>query len=119
MGHHLFPLVETGWDDLVSQIAQCKESNIPHLIVDSADFRDHPKVIFRKVFKKLGLSFSETMSDWRQKEGIELGNLGGVQDHWYKRVLKSTGIQPWRKPCLRLTHSRKRMGPRPFKTMPC
>ena len=95
---YIFPLEESGWNDLDYQIAHCKESNIPYLIVDSADFRTYPRIIFNKVFKKIGLSFSESMLRWQEKQDIELGNLEGAQNHWYKRVLQSTGIEPTNEP---------------------
>jgi sulfotransferase family protein len=89
----IFPLVETGWDDLKSQLGQCKRLNISYIIVDSTDFRSHSRIIFKKVFKRLGLSFSEKMLLWRSKGDIGLGQLEGAQDHWYERVLKSTGLE--------------------------
>jgi Sulfotransferase domain len=90
----IFPLVESGWDDLKSQFALCKQANLAYIIVDSTDFRNHSQIIFKKTFKRLGLSFSKKMLSWRSKVEIGLGQLGGDQYHWYERVLKSTGLQP-------------------------
>jgi len=90
----LFPFVESGWHDLQAQLLQCQVANVPYLVIDTADFRNAPERVCKKVFNMLGLSFSAHMVSWNPVKDISLGNLGGVQKHWYQRVLSSTGIQP-------------------------
>jgi hypothetical protein len=88
-----FPSVETGWDDLVAQIGQCRRDKIPYVILDSADFRNGPSDTLRVLLPGLGLSFSEDLLQWCPMPGIPLGRLGEEQREWYTRVLSSDGIE--------------------------
>lgn len=94
----LFPQRESGWHDLRTQVMQCQELQVPYMIVDSTDFRNAAPSIVQKVFARLELSFSEGLLSWRPQANMTLGSLGGVQDHWYHRVLSSTGIEPAQEP---------------------
>jgi len=93
-----FPLQETGWELIQKQVAYCDQENIDYLIVDSTDFRNHPKVILPQVFERLGLSFSEEMLNWKSAAHIEIDNLDGSHSHLYKKVLSSKGIRPANEP---------------------
>jgi hypothetical protein len=63
------------------------------LIVDSKSFRNYPEIVFKKLFNKIGMDFLSTMLHWKPAENLILGNLGDKQEHWYQRILGSTGIQ--------------------------
>jgi hypothetical protein len=89
-----FPKIETGWELMASQIAWCRERGIPHLIVTSADFRNHPESVFSQVFTELGLPFSPEMLEWEPCGQVDLDNLEGRHSHLYARVLGSSGLQP-------------------------
>lgn len=88
-----FPLVETGWELISQQIEYCRSHKIPHMIVDSTDFRNHPTTVFRQIFSRLGLPFSEEMLTW-QATDVEIDNLEGEHRHLYERVLSSKNLQP-------------------------
>lgn len=88
----LFPHVETGWELIAGQIKTCKEQGIPYLIVDARDFRNHPEVVFKQVFSKMGLPFHRGMLSWQACPEVEIDNLNGQHDHLYQQVLSSTGI---------------------------
>lgn len=88
------PHVEAGWEDLKSQIHYCKENGLPHCIIDSTEYRNQPEKILGQMFEFMGLSFSDSMINWKSREDINLCNLGGEHIHLYERVLKSTGIEP-------------------------
>jgi hypothetical protein len=90
----LFPHIETGWQLLDNQIKYCREQAIPYLIVDAKDFRNHPVVIFRQLFKRLGLPFREAMLRWDSRPDVDIDNLGGYHDHLYQDVLSSRGMYP-------------------------
>ncbi len=90
----VFPAIESGWDDLIRQLALCKKEKIPYWIVDSTDFRNHSRTIFQSVFEKSSLPFSEKFLSWESMDKVEIGQLWDEQSHWYRRVLKSTGLQP-------------------------
>lgn len=94
----IFPLAESGWISLNSQIQQCKKLKIPYLVFDARDFRNSPKTIFEKACEKLGLIFSNNILSWKSVEDMDLGNLGDEQKHWYQRILVSTGIQAANEP---------------------
>jgi len=89
-----FPVIETGWKLLDKQIATCDTARIPYFIVDSKDFRSHPKIVLKNLFYRLGLSFSEDMLEWHPQPTIDIDNLDGQHTHLYKKVLKSGGLMP-------------------------
>lgn len=89
-----FPLIETGWELLANQIRYCRMQGLPHLIVDSNDFRNCPTDIFNGVFARLSLPFSTGMLRWRACSQVNLDNLAGHHSHLYEKVLGSTGLQP-------------------------
>jgi Sulfotransferase domain len=93
-GHTVFPVVESGWDDLERQVAFCDDTGIHYVVVDSAEFRSAPVGVFRQLFPMLGLVFTPGMLRWRPVTDVTLGGLDGQQDHWYLRVLGSSGVQP-------------------------
>ncbi|MCA9930874.1 MAG: hypothetical protein KC419_20460 [Anaerolineales bacterium] len=88
-----FPLIETGWELIAKQINYCRSHKIPHMIVDSSDFRNHPAIVFRKIFARLGLPFSEKLLTWNETD-VEIDNLDGRHHHLYERVLDSKMLQP-------------------------
>lgn len=90
----IFPTVESGWELLSDLVQYARETNIPHIIVDSTDFRNHPVSIFSQVFSKLNLPFSEKMLKWQPADDLDLDNLGGKHSHLYRRVLHSKGLEP-------------------------
>lgn len=88
----LFPHVETGWKLLKSHIATCRAANIPHVLIDSTDFRNHPSLIFNELFDQLGLTFSNDQLSWNPQSNVQIDNLDGQHTHLYKRVLQSDGL---------------------------
>ena len=89
-----FPLIETGWELLAEQIALCEEENIPYLIADAAEFRNHPAETFRKIFARLELPFTPETIGWRANKQLHLDNLDGSHSHLYERVLQSHKMEP-------------------------
>lgn len=89
-----FPKIESGWELWQRQIRWCREQGVPHVLVDSTDFRNQPKEIFPELFKALGLPFQPDMLDWRPCPEVELDNLGGRHRHLYGAVLRSAGLRP-------------------------
>jgi len=100
----LFPQVESGWELWQSQIEWCRDHDVPHLLVDSGDFRSQPADIFPQVFDQLGLPFSPTMLEWQPCPEVELDNLGGKHRHLYGSVLASAGMLPDTTPIPSLEH---------------
>ncbi|MCP5050808.1 MAG: hypothetical protein GY940_26830 [bacterium] len=89
-----FPLMESGWELIASQIDLCKDLKIPYVIVESRDFRNHPEELFSQLFARFDLPFTSNMLSWKAAGGISLDNLEGEHDHLYDQVLDSTGIHP-------------------------
>lgn len=90
----LFPLSETGWELLESQITFCQVAAIPYLIVDSTDFRNHPHAVLKELFTRLHLSFSKELLLWQPQSTIDIDNLDGKHSHLYKKVLQSDSLIP-------------------------
>ncbi len=90
----VFPQRESGWDDLRRQIRACKNDGVPYLIVDSTTFRNHSEIVIPNLFARLGLTFTPDMLAWSGRADLHLGNLDAEQNHWYSRVLASTGVEP-------------------------
>lgn len=90
-----FPLVESGWQDIVGQIEHCRERGRPYLITDSADFRARPAEVFARIHAAWGLPFAPSQLSWQPRPEMALSNYrnGGV-DHFFTRVLSSSGIEP-------------------------
>jgi hypothetical protein len=89
-----FPLIETGWELIVEQVRYCQKQEIQYLVIDSTEFRNCPDDVFGQIFEEIDLPFSPEMLSWRSTPEVNLDNLGGHHSHLYKRVLKSTGIEP-------------------------
>lgn len=89
-----FPFVECGFELHSRFIAACEAHEIPHVIVDSSDFRNHPTSVFGQVLHSLGLSFAGSMLDWASAEHVDIDNLGGKHSHLYREVLSSTRLKP-------------------------
>jgi hypothetical protein len=90
----IFPSVESGWELLREQIEWCRAGSIPHVLVDSTDFRNQPLEVFPQVFEQFGLDFTPAMLEWQPCPEVELDNLGGRHRHLYGAVLESAGIKP-------------------------
>jgi len=90
----VFPFDQTGWSDLMDQVAYCKDKGISYVLIDSKEFRSYPEQAFKLIFDILRLPYSEEMLQWNSAENIEIGNLWSEQGHFYERVLKSKGILP-------------------------
>ena len=90
----VFPSIESGWELLREQIEWCRAGSVPHVIVDSTDFRNQPLEVFPRLFERFGLEFSPAMLDWQPCPELELDNLGGRHRHLYGAVLESAGIKP-------------------------
>lgn len=89
----VFPLRESGWDDLERQVAYVRENGIPHLVVDSHDLRSDPEAVVPKVLATLGLPFSPALLTWESSEAKGLSVVSGEGDPFYQRVLESRGIE--------------------------
>ncbi len=89
-----FPLFESGWAALSSQVSQCKLASIPYVLLDSTEMRNHPEAVLNPLFERLGLTFSSDLLRWKAASSLRLGSLDGEQDQWYEHVLRSQGLQP-------------------------
>lgn len=93
-GNPLFPLKETGWEDLCGQVDACRSEGRPYLLVDAHDFREAPVPVLRRLFSKMNLRFDEEQVRWEPTPDMRMGNLQGAQDNFYTEVLGSRGIEP-------------------------
>ena len=90
-----FPHIETGWELIQEQLAYCKAQELPYMIVDSTDFRNHPDSMFPQIFAQFKLPFSREMLIWNPcEDDVDLDNLDGKHRHLYARVLNSDSLQP-------------------------
>lgn len=94
----IYPTIESGWDVWRQQLEWCRDNGVPHLLVDSTDFRAHPETIFPQIFERLALPFAPEMLQWRPCPQIDIDNLGGSHSHLYREVLSSSGIKPDKTP---------------------
>lgn len=90
-----FPAREAGWRDMISAIRLFSEAGSPYVIVDITDIRRRPEVALQALCRRLGLPWDPAMLRWKSLTGLRLGNIGGLQDAWYSRVLGSTA---WEQP---------------------
>jgi Sulfotransferase domain len=90
----VFPLRESGWEDLARQLAYVRREGIPHLVVDSSDLRAAPEQVVPALLEALGLSFTPDLLGWRSSEATGLSVVSGSDDPFYQRILDSQGIEP-------------------------
>jgi hypothetical protein len=89
----VFPLRESGWEDLARQLGYVRREGIPHVVVDSSDLRRAPEAVVPPLLETLGLTFTPELLVWRSSEATGLSAVSGSDDPFYRRVLDSTGIE--------------------------
>jgi hypothetical protein len=89
----LFPLRESGWDDLERQLDFVHAAGLPHLVVDSRDLRSAPESVVPPILDALGLDFSPELLSWKPSSATGLSAVSGPADPFYQRVLESGGIE--------------------------
>jgi len=90
----VFPLRESGWEDLARQLTYLRREGIPHVIVDSSDLRHAPERMAPALLETLGLPFTPDLLSWRASAATGLSAVSGAEDPFYQRVLDSQGIEP-------------------------
>lgn len=90
----VFPLRESGWEDLADQLAHVRREGIPHVVVDSGDLRREPETVVPPLLERLGLTFTLDLLTWPSSAATGLSALSGPEDPFYQRVLDSQGIEP-------------------------
>jgi hypothetical protein len=102
-GVDTFPPAESGWPALAEQVALCRQTAVPYVIVDSTDLRRDPGGMARALLARLGLPDESGLHRWAPRPGLRLaapgvgelmGDLRATDDPFYRRVLGSAGIQP-------------------------
>jgi len=89
----LFPLRESGWEDLARQLAYVRRERIPHVVVDSSELRRAPEAVVPALLARLGLSFTPDLLRWDAARATGLSVVSGSDDPFYRRVLDSQGIE--------------------------
>ena len=89
----LFPLRESGWEDLARQLAYVRDAGIPHCVVDSGDLRADPAGGIPPLLERLGLAFSPDLLTWESSAATGLSSVSGADDPFYQRVLDSKGLE--------------------------
>jgi hypothetical protein len=90
----IFPLRESGWDDLVRQLDHVRREGIPYVVVESRDLRAAPERVVPPLLERLGLDYSPRLLTWGSSPATGLSAVSGNQDPFYQRVLSSGGIEP-------------------------
>jgi hypothetical protein len=90
----VFPLRESGWDDLARQIAYVRAEGIDHVVVDSGDLRADPEAVVPPLLERLGLSYDPSLLTWGASEATGLSAVSGAEDPFYREVLESRGLEP-------------------------
>lgn len=90
----VFPLRESGWEDLARQLAYLRREGIAHVVVDSSDLRRAPEAVVPPLLETLGLTFSPDLLRWQSSEATGLSAVSGSDDPFYQRVLDSQGLEP-------------------------
>jgi hypothetical protein len=90
----VFPLRESGWEDLARQLEYVRREGIPHVVVDSSDLRRAPATVAPVLLETLGLTFTPDLLSWRSSAATGLSAVSGAEDPFYQRVLDSQGIEP-------------------------
>jgi sulfotransferase family protein len=90
-----FPLAETGWEALASQLKYCCEHDLDYCLVDATDFRAQPQKVLSAACARLGIPFESGQLNWASLPGLCLSNhRTSGPDHFFTRVLSSRGVEP-------------------------
>jgi len=89
----VFPLRESGWEDLARQLVHLRDEGIPHVVVDSSDLRSAPETAVPSLLARLGLEFTPGLLTWQSSSATGLSAVSGAEDPFYQRVLDSQGIE--------------------------
>ncbi len=89
----VFPLRESGWEDLERQLAHVREHGIEHLVVDSNHLRAVPSRVVPEICERLGLDYAPELLTWDASPATGLSAVSGAEDPFYRRVLESGGLQ--------------------------
>jgi hypothetical protein len=89
----VFPLRESGWEDLMRQLDHVRREGIEHLIVDSTGLRAMPSRVVPGIFERLGLSYAPELLTWESSSATGLSAVSGAHDPFYERVLHSGGLE--------------------------
>jgi Sulfotransferase domain len=90
----VFPLRESGWEDLARQLAYVRRESIPHVVVDSSDLRRAPETVVPELLVRLGLPYTPELLTWESSAATGLSSVSGAEDPFYQRVLDSRGLEP-------------------------
>jgi hypothetical protein len=90
----VFPLRESGWDDLARQLDHVRREGIEHAIVDSGDLRADPAAVVPPLLERLGLAYDPSLLTWGASEATGLSSVSGAEDPFYQQVLQSRGLEP-------------------------
>lgn len=100
----LFPLRESGWDDLERQLDHVREHGIEHLVVDSTGLRAMPSRVAPGIFERLGLEYAPELLTWESSSATGLSAVSGQGDPFYERVLGSGGLEAPQESVPDITH---------------
>jgi hypothetical protein len=89
----VFPLRESGWEDLERQLDHCRAEGIEHLVVDSGRLRAVPSRVAPGVLERLGLDYAPELLTWTPSEATGLSVVSGADDPFYRHVLASGGLE--------------------------
>jgi hypothetical protein len=89
----VFPLRESGWDDLERQLAYVREQAIEHVVVDATKLRAVPVRVVPGLLERLGLSYDPELLTWRSSRTTGLSVVSGEHDPFYQHVLESSGLE--------------------------
>lgn len=90
----VFPLRESGWEDLERQLAHVRSEGVPHVVVDSSELRASPEAVVPGLLARLGLTYTPDLLHWQSSEATGLSAVSGAADPFYQRVLDSRGLEP-------------------------
>lgn len=90
----VFPLRESGWDDLARQLDHVRDAGIDHLVVDSGDLRADPAAVAPPLLERLGLAYDPSLLTWGASQATGLSSVSGAEDPFYQQVLESRGLEP-------------------------
>lgn len=89
----VFPLRESGWEDLARQLAWAQREGVEHVVVDSSDLRRAPDAVVPALLERLGLPYAPELLTWESSAATGLSSVSGAEDPFYRRVLDSRGLE--------------------------
>ncbi len=85
-------LLDTGYQQLLDLFETAENNKLPLIVLDSKELLDDPEFVLSALCEQISIPFEKSMLSWEQGPIPEDGIWA---KHWYDKVHRSTGFNPY------------------------